>query len=41
MAFESIEMKPYLALILALPNFELLFEVECDANDVEIGMVLT
>jgi len=39
--FEAIEDRLYFALILALPNFNLLFEVECDASGIGIGVVLT
>jgi len=40
-AFESIKERVYSTAILALSNFELLFEVECDANSIRIGAVLT
>ena len=40
-AFESIKGRLCSALILALPNLELLFEVECDASRVRVSAVLT
>jgi len=40
-AFETIKNKLCLALILAHPNFNLLFEVKCDACGLGICVVLT
>ena len=40
-AFDSIKKRLCSAHILAIPNFELLFEVECDASGAEIGTVFT
>ena len=41
MAFEAIKGKLYSTFTLDLPNFELLFEIECNASGVRIGVVLT
>jgi len=40
-AFETIRDRLCSAPILAIPNFDLLFEVKCDASDVGIGAILT
>ena len=40
-AFESIKEILYSTPILAIPNFKLLFEVECDARRVGIEVILT
>ena len=39
--FETIKKKLCLALTLVLPNFELLFEVKCDASSIGIMAILT
>ena len=40
-AFKKIKDRLWSAPILALPNFDLLFEVQCNTSGVEIGVVLT
>ena len=39
-AFKEVKRKLYRALVLALPNFEDSFELECNATEVGIGVVL-
>ena len=40
-SFKTAKSKLPSALILALPNFKLIFEVECDASDIGIRAALT
>jgi len=40
-AFEIINNRLYSTPILALPNFDILFEIECDSNGIGICVVLT
>jgi len=39
--FQTIKDKLHLAPIFALPNFDLIFKVECDASDAGVRAVLT